>query len=59
MKTMLVDRVADGLFFVGASINNEKQSYAILSLSVHWASSIVSGLHVRFGIDNFFDEFCA
>jgi hemoglobin/transferrin/lactoferrin receptor protein len=58
-EAMLVGGVANGHFLGGASINNEKQSYATHSLLAHWAPSRISGLHIRFGIDNLFDEFYA
>ena len=48
-----------GKFLGGASMNNEKQSYAIHNVSLRWSPSQVNGLNVRVGIDNVFDEFYA
>ena len=58
-EAMLVGGIADGHFLGGASMNNEKQSYAVHNLSAHWSPSALPALNIRLGIDNLFDEFYA
>jgi hemoglobin/transferrin/lactoferrin receptor protein len=58
-EAMLVGGVADGHFLGGASMNNEKRSYAVHNLSAHWSPAALPALNIRLGIDNLFDEFYA
>jgi hemoglobin/transferrin/lactoferrin receptor protein len=56
---MVVGDVAAGQDLYGADLDNSKDGFNVHNLSAHWQPESVAQLHVRFGIDNLFDEFYA
>ncbi|WP_419149232.1 TonB-dependent receptor domain-containing protein [Pseudoalteromonas 'SMAR'] len=56
---MVVDDVAQAPDLYGADLDNSKDGFTVHNISAHWQPQSISGLHVRFGIDNVFDEFYA